>query len=630
MSSIFSSKSKERQSLQNSSKMYSFYQNKTNTKSRNKNTLIINSYKDYFPSIQRDQYSFKKMGLFYNKYIIKDKPTLTEKNCLKNKSNSHIKKNNKSSKKNYIQHDNKNILMSNINSKINKNKNKTIFIEEQERNKKRIKKVTLKKDSLNVKQTNEKSITEKNKIYRRNTTINKSKKNNQLTYKYNNKLTKKIYLNNSSKRNITPISTMSPEMQSKSSYFKSFNIKLNCTSYRKNLSNDHKIRRNTINNIKIDHNTNIHRTIYIKNKDDFPFEYNVRFNQENKKNNIIKIMHNPKNNIKTTKNMDEKTNLNNNKIIKKVKKNDNETKKNKLTKIKHVNKIPALTQGSIINLMNNDSCLNQGENRFKKDIRDNGENINIINDIKINQFEVKKPKEKNLKYTLFEQENNRENTEMKKSKIFIGQIDEYKDIIENDKLNTEFFSKEKPINILEFSIKENNSIIKKNKNVISNYYLRETKELKGKIHKNISEELSDYYNSKIGFSEREIKSILNYVDNGNGVNEFSASTLKSSVIFKNLLPYHVNNISFVKKYDDKLKKDIFKVIMSNKSILLINKSKLNLKYQYEIMTKIIRTSKTEDLLKNINKYNNKNFVNNIKQNTCNISFGIKDKKCIIF
>ena len=69
-------------------------------------------------------------------------------------------------------------------------------------------------------------------------------------------------------------------------------------------------------------------------------------------------------------------------------------------------------------------------------------NQKLINEIKINNFDVNKPKEQNMKYTLykeFKEENENENESSKPeshiSKIIIGEIESYKDIIEKDRKN---------------------------------------------------------------------------------------------------------------------------------------------------------------------------------------------------
>jgi hypothetical protein len=68
-------------------------------------------------------------------------------------------------------------------------------------------------------------------------------------------------------------------------------------------------------------------------------------------------------------------------------------------------------------------------------------NKELVNEIKINNFDVNKPNEQNMKYTMFkefieeENENDSHLNETNISKIIIGEIDGYKDIIEKDKIN---------------------------------------------------------------------------------------------------------------------------------------------------------------------------------------------------
>jgi hypothetical protein len=63
------------------------------------------------------------------------------------------------------------------------------------------------------------------------------------------------------------------------------------------------------------------------------------------------------------------------------------------------------------------------------------EQINKINGVRINDFSIKKPKEENLKFTFMKNEKESEVSCSHPSKIIIGNIDGYKDIIETDKKN---------------------------------------------------------------------------------------------------------------------------------------------------------------------------------------------------
>ena len=63
------------------------------------------------------------------------------------------------------------------------------------------------------------------------------------------------------------------------------------------------------------------------------------------------------------------------------------------------------------------------------------EQISKINGVRINNFNIKKPQEENLKFTFMKNEKESEVSFSHASKIIIGNIDGYKDIIEKDKKN---------------------------------------------------------------------------------------------------------------------------------------------------------------------------------------------------
>ena len=65
------------------------------------------------------------------------------------------------------------------------------------------------------------------------------------------------------------------------------------------------------------------------------------------------------------------------------------------------------------------------------------EQTNKINGVKTNNFDVKKPKEENLKFTFIKDDIESDLSVSQASKIVIGKIDGYKDIIENDIKNYE-------------------------------------------------------------------------------------------------------------------------------------------------------------------------------------------------
>ena len=88
------------------------------------------------------------------------------------------------------------------------------------------------------------------------------------------------------------------------------------------------------------------------------------------------------------------------------------------------------------NNTNNDLLINNDEFiTYELDLG-NEQNTNI-NGVKINNFDVKKPKEENLKFTFMKEEKESEISFSHASKIIIGNIDGYKDIIETDIKNNE-------------------------------------------------------------------------------------------------------------------------------------------------------------------------------------------------
>ena len=128
-----------------------------------------------------------------------------------------------------------------------------------------------------------------------------------------------------------------------------------------------------------------------------------------------------------------------------------------------------------------------------------------INSVKTNNFIINKPKEENLKYSSIKEffDDNEEQTEVNPSqisKIIIGQIDGYKDIIDDDK-NININDKSK--SLLELLSKY--SYIKNNKKSIENLdnlYLfeesnREINERNINISSNNSRNMTSVNNNQI-------------------------------------------------------------------------------------------------------------------------------------
>ena len=398
-------------------------------------------------------------------------------------------------------------------------------------------------------------------------------------------------------------------------------------------------------------NNKIIKVNCLSNKES-PRKRDIKFNKINIKNNIKKIVIKRKNNnkninnkilneIKSMKNIKLNNNFKNKKIDKDI------IKKNKCKKLNN-----NIKNKSIISLGKKESFVDMIENYTKtiNIIEKNNERETKINNIKINEFNVKKPKEENMKFTIlknrYEDEENQEGEEINKSRIIIGNIEGYKDILEDDK-NSDFLQKDNSINVLESNTLDNNSISrKKNKKILLNFNLLEEKDDKEKNKLNNFDGLEIKNNNNMntnGFilNDSEIKSILNYVEGDNDINDLSTTILKDNTKYKNnlLLPYHVNTISFVKKFNHKTRKYSFTENENHNNILLVIKKKLSiLKNQDRNKNnnindkKSFRALKSEEIFKYMTKFkiNIPIQKNNVVQKTCNLYIEGNDKKCVIF
>ena len=143
--------------------------------------------------------------------------------------------------------------------------------------------------------------------------------------------------------------------------------------------------------------------------------------------------------------------------------NENHSTNDKSLNIKKTdtneNKI-SVTPNILINKFNNyertrvrenvdDNSLILDDEEFDNYYFDNNENeqINKINGVKTNNFDVKKPKEENLKFKLMKDDIESEVSISQASKIIIGNIDGYNDIIENDIKNNQNKNKKCIVNL---------------------------------------------------------------------------------------------------------------------------------------------------------------------------------------
>ena len=264
------------------------------------------------------------------------------------------------------------------------------------------------------------------------------------------------------------------------------------------------------------------------------------------------------------------------------------------------------------------------------------EHKKVINSIKTNDFDVNKPKENNMKYTLLKEfEDEEENLNINKSQIeniIIGNIEGYKDIIESDKLklNKSFqirskssFDMHKQINKKLNKKDKNNKNKKKDKSLSNN----KTSFVSMHILEDNSSEIEDlnfYINDyRINDQFLDIENEYEFEDMPTYENE---TKIKNE---NNLLPFHVSKISFCKCYDNKdgqyktnenIDTDIISLIQINKELNNLNdncqkNSHTVLKHNNELKNK--NSKEIKNLKNNFNDNKTlKSIKNNKKKDIC--------------
>ena len=228
-------------------------------------------------------------------------------------------------------------------------------------------------------------------------------------------------------------------------------------------------------------------------------------------------------------------------------------------------------------------------------------NKELINEIKINNFDVNKPNEQNMKYTMFkefieeEKENESHLNETNISKIIIGEIDGYKDIIEKDRINNSLNTNKKTFNKKSNNKKALNKIKKENSNappindissecekVIINMINLEddicnmsTNDFKHKKSKGQKDKTSKYYNSKN-------KTCTNTESNSNKIKNFGKIKMNMYSLKKNSNIEKILNLNklIVKKYvktSNNINKENSKVFKNNtkNKAIFINTNNIN-------------------------------------------------------
>lgn len=282
--------------------------------------------------------------------------------------------------------------------------------------------------------------------------------------------------------------------------------------------------------------------------------------------------------------------------------------------------------------------INEEELNFVLDIE--SENKNVINLIKTNKFDVNKPKENNMKFTLLKDlEDEEDNKEINKSQIgniIIGEIEGYRDIIESDKINKNLNlrskssldihnEKEKKL-LIKRKFKRNTNCIKNLKTFTND---KKIKFLNIHILEDNSNEIEDLEyennnNMRINGQWIDIENEYEFEDMTTYENETKINNDNN-----NLIPFHESKISFCHYYDKN--HDQYKPYENNDtditSLVLLNKelNKLDYKLNYINKKRIIMNNnnnlKNNKVLKYIkknniinNNYNNLNLKNSPKRN----------------
>ena len=260
------------------------------------------------------------------------------------------------------------------------------------------------------------------------------------------------------------------------------------------------------------------------------------------------------------------------------------------------------------NYFQKNSNIKDNKKENLENIEDNGEQfmteneqgMNIgINSVKTNNFIINKPKEENLKYSSIKEflDDNEDQTEVSPSqisKIIIGQIDGYKDIIDDDK-NININDKSK--SLLELLSKFSFSYIKNNKQSIENLdnlYLFEES----------NREINDRYinitnNSRNMTSDNNMPNLTNIK---NVDEEYDSEDLSLSVFKNNIKSINAHSNGFINK------------VLYNKSSGKNDSKKKDFQNKNVIKNSMNTNNTTISSGNNINKDINNNIMINIKIN----------------
>ena len=325
----------------------------------------------------------------------------------------------------------------------------------------------------------------------------------------------------------------------------------------------------------------------------------------------------------------------------------NKIQKNKIN-IKRVENLEK-EKKKAINILNYKLIKNKKEKnnvfekkREKKSDKYTGEEIldtetehkSEINKIKANNYDINKPKEINLKYTLLKgSEDEEDNLNVNKSQIeniIIGKIDGYKDIIEADELNKISKLKSKSsfdIHNKMAKLTKKEKADKNNDKNMKSFSNNKTSFVSMHILEDNSSEIEDldFDNNNYGINEQllnieneyEFENIATYENETKKINE------------NNLLPFQESKISFCKYYDNNDRiyktdgnkdKDTLSLIKINKDINKMNDKGKNITKKPSFFEAVnLNANKNSKTIRNSNKTKkaNKNNGKTIEFNTKN-------------
>ena len=253
------------------------------------------------------------------------------------------------------------------------------------------------------------------------------------------------------------------------------------------------------------------------------------------------------------------------------------------------------------------------------------EQNNKINGIRINNFDVKKPKEENLKFTVLKEDMESE-VSISASKIIIGNIDGYKDIIETDKKNNQNKDKKLISSLLnKKSSKYNNC------NLLDRFNENSIKNVNKKIN-NLSILLKKE-SETFTFNDDNFSNSINISNNFDGISStISNNKIDDNIKNKRIKNYNSDNFP---KSGGKLYKG--KNVNLNTNSFSINNNKNINNFPKNVNSINIKEDNFENLFNRDNNIKNKKQKYNYNNNINFVDYNCKKNKlekindlCIIY